>query len=50
MQIKINNYKIRLFIGHNIAILIIYNNFNRILFKLWGVYNRCDIPSLNILY
>jgi hypothetical protein len=34
MQIKINNYKIHLFIGYNITILIMYNNFNRILFKL----------------
>ena len=31
MQIKINNYKIWLFIWYNIAILIIYNDFGRIL-------------------
>jgi hypothetical protein len=50
MQVKINNYKIRLFIGHNIAILVMHNNFNRILFKLWAVCNRCDIPSSGIAY
>ena len=49
MQVKINNYKICLLTGPNIAILIIDTYFNRILFKLWAVYNHCDIPSLNTL-
>jgi hypothetical protein len=49
MRLKINNYKIQPITWHNIAILIIFNNLCRILFKLWAAYSHYDIPSLNTL-